>query len=1093
MPHSKPDRGESLQERFPSLCKEWHSAKNGSLKPSMLKPGSNKKVWWQCNKSTDHIWQAQPNLRTKGNGCPFCRGLKVAKSNCLSTTHPQIAKQWHKTKNASLRPTGVTKGSAKRVWWQCTKEKSHSWQMPIAARTGQNQGCPYCSNRRASITNNLKHWCLSNGDRGKKVMREYVAANNLMTIDELTSNSHVNASWKCSICKEHWTASPNRRISMLSDCPYCSGHKVGKTNNLKAKFPVVAQQWHPKKNGQLLPTDVSPHSNKRVWWKCDSQPDHVWQANVASKTSKGDKKGCPFCQGLMVAKSNCLSTTHPQIARQWHPIKNSTLKPSDITGGSSKKVWWQCVRVDSHSWLMTPSARTSQNQGCPYCANRRVSESNSLATKFPHIAQLLDQKRSGFAADGVISTSTKIAWWKCPNGDDHQWRATVLATVKSKSCPYCPPHITKLSKTNSLAGWCKNNGDFGNRVLSEWDKNLNRKISPETVIYTAQRIKIHWQCSVANDHKWVADPYRRTIDRQTCPFCSRRKASSTNNLLARYPELAKCVHPSKNTGIDLSEISPNNHLKLWWKCPNGEDHVFKSSVNAMKGKFKCGFCDGKRVSNTNSLQFLNPELAAEWHPTKNQTLTPQKITGNSRNSVWWKCKSDSRHEWTATVGARNAAGTGCPYCVIAPRSRREIFLNFELENFFSHDPMDHKLRIGNQTLDVDILIREKKLIIEYDGSYWHREKFEKDKAKAELLRKSGWTVIRIRERPLLPTSKFDISTDDREPIHNLTIRLIEQIEKLTTSKIKLPKTYAVNELLIGQEKAQKYINAYLSGASYATSDGNQAHLATWKGYFNELHELGQEPTALNGSSKGLIKWVRTQRVNFIAGKLSNTQLLALESLTFWTWEQFDQSWENNYRDLVTWINKNGTAHIPQVQTGKILKTRSWIVHQRVLYKKGKINQTKIQRLEALTDWSWSPEEDSWNSYLAALRSFAIREGHARVNQDHFEDDIALGRWVNKQRTRHRRSDLEEHRVVILESVPGWIWEPKNLDKDFGFQSLRSFVDREGHARVPAKHVEDGFNLGQWVVNRRQAYKAGKISEDENLRLSSFSGWAWKIR
>jgi hypothetical protein len=1019
--------------------------------------------------------------------------LKVAKSNCLSTTHPQIAKQWHKTKNASLRPTGVTKGSAKRVWWQCTKEKSHSWQMPIAARTGQNQGCPYCSNRRASITNNLKHWCLSNGDRGKKVMREYVAANNLMTIDELTSNSHVNASWKCSICKEHWTASPNRRISMLSDCPYCSGHKVGKTNNLKAKFPVVAQQWHPKKNGQLLPTDVSPHSNKRVWWKCDSQPDHVWQANVASKTSKGDKKGCPFCQGLMVAKSNCLSTTHPQIARQWHPIKNSTLKPSDITGGSSKKVWWQCVRVDSHSWLMTPSARTSQNQGCPYCANRRVSESNSLATKFPHIAQLLDQKRSGFAADGVISTSTKIAWWKCPNGDDHQWRATVLATVKSKSCPYCPPHITKLSKTNSLAGWCKNNGDFGNRVLSEWDKNLNRKISPETVIYTAQRIKIHWQCSVANDHKWVADPYRRTIDRQTCPFCSRRKASSTNNLLARYPELAKCVHPSKNTGIDLSEISPNNHLKLWWKCPNGEDHVFKSSVNAMKGKFKCGFCDGKRVSNTNSLQFLNPELAAEWHPTKNQTLTPQKITGNSRNSVWWKCKSDSRHEWTATVGARNAAGTGCPYCVIAPRSRREIFLNFELENFFSHDPMDHKLRIGNQTLDVDILIREKKLIIEYDGSYWHREKFEKDKAKAELLRKSGWTVIRIRERPLLPTSKFDISTDDREPIHNLTIRLIEQIEKLTTSKIKLPKTYAVNELLIGQEKAQKYINAYLSGASYATSDGNQAHLATWKGYFNELHELGQEPTALNGSSKGLIKWVRTQRVNFIAGKLSNTQLLALESLTFWTWEQFDQSWENNYRDLVTWINKNGTAHIPQVQTGKILKTRSWIVHQRVLYKKGKINQTKIQRLEALTDWSWSPEEDSWNSYLAALRSFAIREGHARVNQDHFEDDIALGRWVNKQRTRHRRSDLEEHRVVILESVPGWIWEPKNLDKDFGFQSLRSFVDREGHARVPAKHVEDGFNLGQWVVNRRQAYKAGKISEDENLRLSSFSGWAWKIR
>lgn len=54
----------------PTLAKEWNYKKNGDLKPNMVKPNSDKKVWWKCVKG--HEWEAIISSRNKGNGCPIC-------------------------------------------------------------------------------------------------------------------------------------------------------------------------------------------------------------------------------------------------------------------------------------------------------------------------------------------------------------------------------------------------------------------------------------------------------------------------------------------------------------------------------------------------------------------------------------------------------------------------------------------------------------------------------------------------------------------------------------------------------------------------------------------------------------------------------------------------------------------------------------------------------------------------------------------------------------------------------------------------------------------------------------------------------------
>ena len=88
------------------------------------------------------------------------------------------------------------------------------------------------------------------------------------------------------------------------------------------------------------------------------------------------------------------------------------------------------------------------------------------------------------------------------------------------------------------------------------------------------------------------------------------------------------------------------------------------------------------------------------------------------------------------------------------------------------------------------------------------------------------------------------------------------------------------------------------------------------------------------------------------------------------------------------------------------------------------------------------------------------------------------------------TDTEKTR---LEEIPGWLWSPTSARKEEGFKLLQEFIDREGHARVPAKHIEMGFALGQWVTSRRQTYKRGKMLPAEQLRLESIQGWTWIIR
>ena len=141
-------------------------------------------------------------------------------------------------------------------------------------------------------------------------------------------------------------------------------------NDLAKVNPDLAAEWHPSKNGSLLPSQITAGSNRKVWWlgKCG----HEWQAVVSSRT-RGN--GCPFCANKRVLPGfNDLATTYPEIAEEWNYKRNGALSPEDFTYGSERKVWWICP-VCGGSFLKSVNTRTATRtrnlQHCPYCPTRK--------------------------------------------------------------------------------------------------------------------------------------------------------------------------------------------------------------------------------------------------------------------------------------------------------------------------------------------------------------------------------------------------------------------------------------------------------------------------------------------------------------------------------------------------------------------------------------------------------------------------------------------------------------------------------------------------------------------------------------------------
>ncbi|MEU8182111.1 zinc-ribbon domain-containing protein [Micromonospora sp. NPDC049047] len=636
---------------FPQLLPLIHPTKNPDVDLTTLTAGSGRKLWWLCPVGGDHVWSAVVSNMTRPNSrCPFCVNQRVSVTNSLASRYPEVAAEWHPTANEGRRPDQVVYGSNERAWWQCAVDAHHQWETQIVQRTADGTRCPYCTNKRASATNNL-------AVRYPEVAEQWhPTRNGALTPTTVPAGSGTRAWWTCPAGPDHeWQVRVVERTTGGSSCPFCVNQRVSVTNSLATLFPEVAAQLDAELNDGLTATEVIAGSNRRHWWRCLAGPDHIWKAMPRDRTAKGGT-GCPACSGNQVSVTNSLATLLPEVAAQWHPTRNGVQGPQDVTAYSNKPVWWHCLQDSNHEWEAAPNQRNPDGT-CPYCKNRRVSATNNLAVMHPSLAAQFDPiLNDGRTPDQVVAGSSLWAVWRCTMGEDHVWAMPVVSrVVRDAGCPACRGR--QVSVTNSLSTRRPD-------LAAQWHPTRNGDLTPADVVATSSTTPVWWKCPQGSDHEWSTMAYQRTVVGTGCPCCVNLQLSVTNSLATRRPDLAAQWHPTRNGDLTPDHVVFGARTSVWWKCPKGQDHEWSATLDKRAGREStgCPACAGVQVSVTNSLATRSPRIAAQLDSLLNDGLTGDRVNNGSGDKLWWRCPEGPDHTWPAVVSSRTAANAGCPCC-----------------------------------------------------------------------------------------------------------------------------------------------------------------------------------------------------------------------------------------------------------------------------------------------------------------------------------------------------------------------------------------------------------------------------------------------
>lgn len=206
----------------------------------------------------------------------------------------------------------------------------------------------------------------------------------------------------------------------------------------------------------------------------------------------------------------------------------------------------------------------------------------------------------------------------------------------------------------------------------------------------------------------------------------------------------------KNTKIDYhnlaksrgfrwaSRILPKNvDTKTWWKCLKC-GYRWKARYHDIYSGNGCPFCAG-----------LVKKTKTDYHNLANSSgfvwLGP--FPKNTKIKTWWECKKG--HRWQSRYNDIQT-GYGCPRCKEMINgvkiSKQQAEINKLLCGSLNYPE-------GKYRIDVAIVRKSQKIVVEYDCWYWHGGREKEDAKRDKYLINKGWKVIHIKSGEMLPTRK----------------------------------------------------------------------------------------------------------------------------------------------------------------------------------------------------------------------------------------------------------------------------------------------------------------------------------------------------
>ncbi len=499
--HQRVTPENSLRALRPELVEDWDYEANEGFEPSNVFAFSNKLFGWKCHRCGHH-WNATPNNRSNGRGCPNChKGAQTSFPELvvyfyIQKAFPDAVNRYKTDKDEidiyipSLKMGIEYDGEA----YHRTKEKVESdikkddrlTTSGVRIIRIRERGCADYTGKSAIIYS-------------YNYTPDYMFLEPLLQgiINSLCNEAGVKNKISVNI------SSIRKQIkSEISLVPMKESFTYYISNREKEGIKVRAC-WDYEANAPLLPDQFRPFSEEIVQWRCPNNQSHIWRSTIKS-VSLG--YGCKECS----PRKHLNTDEWIQKAILKHKSKYDY---SEVNYVNSKTPVIILCKIHG-AFKQTPSEHLT-GKGCPYCAHQKFHYLDSLAIKAPEIASQWDyelNKETCFTPELIGIDTKRKFWWHCTNGMPHSFLATVASRVnRHTKCAVC--HGKQISYDRSIEYLFP-------ELMKEWDPSNSKQPSE---LSKGSEYKAIWKCPSPNHPPYKATIYSRVHLNSGCPLCYRER------------------------------------------------------------------------------------------------------------------------------------------------------------------------------------------------------------------------------------------------------------------------------------------------------------------------------------------------------------------------------------------------------------------------------------------------------------------------------------------------------------------------------------------------------------------------------------------
>ena len=233
----------------------------------------------------------------------------------------------------------------------------------------------------------------------------------------------------------------------------------------------------------------------------------------------------------------------------------------------------------------------------------------------------LDENNILVDIHNIAYGSKRKLLWKCRLCKNNYIAAVYSRTSGKTDCKTCKNKAGAQKRNNnkivnegvSLFNWCKQNGLYGERLLSEWQgiTTTGEDIDIHKVTH-GSKVAVVWKCMVNSNHTWETQINSRTGRPRLCPLCSGKKVEQGKNDLYTWAYLnytklidewvGEDVHGNK---LDIHEVAYSTHKKVKWRCCTNKSHIWNATISSRTNQYLgCPYCKITGTSFTEQVLYF---------------------------------------------------------------------------------------------------------------------------------------------------------------------------------------------------------------------------------------------------------------------------------------------------------------------------------------------------------------------------------------------------------------------------------------------------------------------------------------------------------